>query len=718
MASLGLHLATRAAPGLRRRAIRDLDGLVEMLERGALTIDDTVRIAGWTTTAGRHLVAACLPPSFRAVAEAPWDAVRGATQIARIVRELHVEIAGRCVEALGVLGTHVAARSGLSLAIDDFLPAAELREVVEAAARESAQITARCHDGLITDVERFNQQVDIWQHASLIALMYARRGAPEPDPIAACVAAQAEPVPPEELRSMRGVIEVPFGDGMVMHMTGVLGHGIAAHEYFVRAVEGRHRARLSAEQQQLAGQLLAELDAAIGDAEIAAVDCGTTRGIRIRATAFEDHATGSLAARVTGCVAAEAVRDRTGTVLAPAGAALTPALAQRIETAQIASVLVRDVRTCEAVGGVCSRCFGLSPEDALWTCVGDDVGARAAAAIATAAGAAADRWNSPNKAAAHGIVNGSVSWGEAALYTLGGGIVRYVDVRLLPCPDEPARVGQVVGPARIDILGHGRTTESFALQFGDELLVPDGTQVAAGTDLVVRGHGTRSLRAAIPTGVEAVVRWSTRIMRTRDDGAVWTRLRFARGVQPVTLELLVDEVSTLTVEIDRDAVPIVETGAVVRRGDRLAWRFDEPRTRWAWGRAGIETLRAILDVRRLDRQPTALVAPCDATVIDIGQRWIVLRTTSERTLRLRRQPQTHVLVHVGDAVEAGEPLTPGERNHRALLHAWGEDRLAEHLRSELVHILGDSIPRAYLGLVLRAMLRGGQLRGIAGRDYL
>src|SRR5262249_44404622 len=136
--------------------------------------------------------------------------------------------------------------------------------------------------------------------------------------------------------------------------------------------------------------------------------------------------------------------------------------------------------------------------------------------------------------------------------------------------------------------------------------------------------------------------------------------------------------------------------------------------RWmCWPPAGIETLRAILDVRQLDRQPTALVAPYDATVMDIGQRWIVLRTSDDRTLRLRRQPRAHVLIHVGDAVEAGERLTDGERNHHALLHAWGEDRLGEHLLDELVLILGDSVPRAYLGLVLRAMLRGGQLRGIA-----
>lgn len=385
MASLGLHLATRTVPAMRGQAVRDLDGLIELIGRGALTVDRTVRIAGWTTTAGRHLVAACLPPSFRAVAEEPWSAVRGAREVARIVRELHVEIAGRCVEALELLGMRVAERSGLSLAIDDFLPPAEARAAADDASREVARLIAEYDGGRITDGERFNREVELWQRASVIARMYARRGAPDPDPLAACVAAMDEPVPPEEIRSMCGVIDIPFGDRVATHMTGTLGHGRGPHEYFVRAAAGRHSARVVAERQQLAGLLFTDLDAAIGDTEIVAVDCGTTRGVRIRATAFEDASPGSLAARIAGCVAAEPVRDRAGTVLAPAGAVLTPALANRIETARIASVMVRDVRTCEAIGGVCSRCFGPSPEDALWTCVGDAVGARAAAAIATAA---------------------------------------------------------------------------------------------------------------------------------------------------------------------------------------------------------------------------------------------------------------------------------------------------------------------------------------------
>jgi hypothetical protein len=281
------------------------------------------------------------------------------------------------------------------------------------------------------------------------------------------------------------------------------------------------------------------------------------------------------------------------------------------------------------------------------------------------------------------------------MHTIGGGTVTYVGVQLLPCPDEPTHVGQVIGPARLDLIWQDRVVESFALRGGDELLVADGAEVAPGTALVVRDDWQRALRAAIPDGVEAVVRWSEPLVETVDEVTGMRRVGFA-GDHPITVELLVD------------GAPIAT--ATLRRGDRLAWLWRARKLRDL--DTGIETVQAFLDVRRLGGEPTALVAPRDATVVDIGQRWLVLRTPDGRLLRLRRQPRTHMLVAIGDTVIAGDPLTGGERNHHALLHAWGEHRLAEHVMDELSLMFGNKVPRLYWSLALRAMLHGGKLCGI------
>jgi hypothetical protein len=158
-----------------------------------------------------------------------------------------------------------------------------------------------------------------------------------------------------------------------------------------------------------------------------------------------------------------------------------------------------------------------------------------------------------------------------------------------------------------------------------------------------------------------------------------------------------------TYELDRSGTPLVEAGAIVRRGDRLASVLRCPRGRDL--QVGFEALRALLDARSVDGW-MALVAPCDGVVESIEPRFVTLRTDDGRLRRLRIPIRrgSHVLVLAGDALRAGDPITNGERSHHALLHAWGEDRFAEHLIDELVQICGLAVPRVYWALAVRAML--------------
>jgi hypothetical protein len=295
--------------------------------------------------------------------------------------------------------------------------------------------------------------------------------------------------------------------------------------------------------------------------------------------------------------------------------------------------------------------------------------------------------------------------------TIGGGTVRYVDVRLLPCPEDPMRVGHCEWPGQIDILWHDSVVESFELRAGDELAVADGAEVAPDTELLANDPWSRLLRAAIPEGIEAIVHWSEPIDEVTDDVTGMTRVRFKQGPVTLTLHEHDGTAPLATYTVERDAAPLVETGAIVRRGDRLA-SMPRFRTRRELT-ADVETVRAWLDARPLDDEPRALIAPYDATVIDIDQHMIVLRSTAGRMLQLRRRSHAYVLVAVGDAVHAGDPLTDGERDHHALLHAWGADRFSEHLLDELELVCGRrAVPRVYWALVVRAMLADSRLRGI------
>jgi len=116
--------------------------------------------------------------------------------------------------------------------------------------------------------------------------------------------------------------------------------------------------------------------------------------------------------------------------------------------------------------------------------------------------------------------------------------------------------------------------------------------------------------AAIPDGIEAVVRWSEPLIETADAITGMPRVAFPAG-RAVTLELLADGAPIATTTM-RHVSPIALPGAVVRRGDRLAWIQQARQMRDL--HAGIETLRAIAscacDCRPARMSRSASTTPC------------------------------------------------------------------------------------------------------------
>lgn len=114
------------------------------------------------------------------------------------------------------------------------------------------------------------------------------------------------------------------------------------------------------------------------------------------------------------------------------------------------------------------------------------------------------------------------------MQTISGGTVHYIDVDLLPYPDDPRAAGQCSGPGTLALLWNGRVVEAFAVTPRDVMLVADGDVVAPGTELFARHFGTRWLRAAIPHGSEVIAVWSERLDEEDDPDTGLKRWRFRR----------------------------------------------------------------------------------------------------------------------------------------------------------------------------------------------
>ena len=112
--------------------------------------------------------------------------------------------------------------------------------------------------------------------------------------------------------------------------------------------------------------------------------------------------------------------------------------------------------------------------------------------------------------------------------------------------------------------------ESFGVRRGDYLLVADGATVAPRTTLVAHDPWSRRVRADIPHGVEATVRWSEAPVPVKENEVTGlVRYGFAPGEGDVTAALRHDG-GEVTIPVARDAIALVVDGDVVVRGQQLA----------------------------------------------------------------------------------------------------------------------------------------------------
>jgi len=383
---MGLYLATRTPPTGAPRAFRNAARLFEALSRSDLSHDDTVRVAGRVTTAGRFLAGQCLPPSVRgAFAGAPWDAWRVARALSYVARDLHVELAARAAEAFESLGRFVVERSGLSIALKDFAPPPK-RHAILAETRARHLDVQRMYDAdLLTDAERRNKQVDLWAEAAdRIRSAVGPLDIPNDALVPFEVSGDAKVY--QRLRAPTGLLPGRSGEIVELPVLHTPSEGISPHECMIVCMYGRSNTLAQTQRDHEAAALLGDLHAALSTIPVVVRDCGTRRGVRVRAVE-EPYGEAPVLrpVRIEGHVVSEDVVAPGGVVLALAGELITRTLAERIEYAAVPHVTLRDPRTCEADEGVCALCFGLDRDDATWPAPGDPVSERAAWSIAHAA---------------------------------------------------------------------------------------------------------------------------------------------------------------------------------------------------------------------------------------------------------------------------------------------------------------------------------------------
>ncbi|MCH7482853.1 MAG: DNA-directed RNA polymerase subunit beta', partial [Chloroflexi bacterium] len=391
---LGCYYLTQVRPEAKGTGhrFRDFDDVLVAYDAGLIDLQSEIKVRraeteeGWlTTTAGRIIFNEVLPTEELR----RYDQVMDKKALKELVVETYHtvgnEVTADTLDKIKDLGFRYATISGITIGITDIKVPEEKTAIIEVADRQVSALVEQYNQGLITDKERYNRTIAVWQDVGSQMDAVIQKHLPEFGGIYAMAhsGARGNEAQIKQMAAMRGLMSNPRGDIIELPIKSSFREGLSVLEYFISTHGARKGLADTALRTADSGYLTRRLIDVAQEVIVLEENCKTDRGVIIHAEASEeDIMIARLADRIIGRAAAAPVaHPETGEVLVDAGEIIDEAAAEIIEAAGVAEVPVRSPLTCEATRGICRICYGRAPATGHIALIGDAVGIMAAQSI-------------------------------------------------------------------------------------------------------------------------------------------------------------------------------------------------------------------------------------------------------------------------------------------------------------------------------------------------
>ena len=457
------------------------------------------------TTLGRAIFNEALPADYPFVGEL---ADKG--QISVIVNDLaerypKVEVAAT-LDRIKDAGFYWATRSGVTVALSDVLTPPSKAGILAGAEGKAAKVQSQYDTGLITDEERRQELIEIWNRATSEVATAMQDNMPVDNNINRMVSSGARGnwMQVRQIAGMRGLVSNPKGEIIPRPIVHSYREGLTVAEYFISTHGARKGLADTALRTADSGYLTRRLVDVSQDVIIREDDCGTSRGLDLSTNENVENA-------VYGRALATDVVTGAGEVLASAGDDVGDVLIAKLVEAGIEHIKVRSVLTCESAVGVCAACYGRSLATGKLVDIGEAVGIIAAQSI--------------GEPGTQLTMRTFHTGGVASADDITQGLPRVQELFEARTPKTASPIAEADGVITIEdsdrqrklILTPDNGDEPFAYTVlrRATLLVEDGQHVTLGTQLhvgsldpkeVLRVKGVREVQMHLVDGVQGVYR--------------------------------------------------------------------------------------------------------------------------------------------------------------------------------------------------------------------
>ncbi|MGY4790449.1 DNA-directed RNA polymerase subunit beta' [Pediococcus pentosaceus] len=304
--------------------------------------------------------------------------------IAEVYKQYKVTETSLLLDRMKDLGFYRSTLSGLTVGIADITNLPEKPEIIAAAHKQVATVTKQFRRGLITDDERYERVIGIWNDAKDDIQQRLMETFDPQNPIfmMSDSGARGNISNFTQLAGMRGLMAAPNGKIMELPILSNFREGLSVLEMFISTHGARKGMTDTALKTANSGYLTRRLVDVAQDVIVREKDCGTDRGLLISAIAEGNEMIEPLYDRILGRYTMKSVfNPENGETIIGPNEMINEAIAQQIIEAGVQEVTIRSAFTCNTAHGVCEKCYGRNMATGDRVEVGEAVGTVAAQSI-------------------------------------------------------------------------------------------------------------------------------------------------------------------------------------------------------------------------------------------------------------------------------------------------------------------------------------------------
>jgi len=680
------------------------------------------------TTTGRVIFNQIVPKEMGYINQLLIKKVFGGI-IGKIFMKLGNKVTAKFLDDLKDLGFRYSTAGGLSVSFADMIIPDEKVSLISKANKKVEAILNEHEMGVITDAERYNKIIDVWTHTTndvaraLMDKIKQHNKGFNSLHMMVDSGARGSQEQVRQLAGMRGLMMKPqktlsgqAGEIIENPIVANFKEGLSVLEYFISTHGARKGLADTALKTADAGYLTRRLVDVAQDVIISEIDCGTILGIEIKALKDVEEEREPLAERITGRFTQEDVYDpKTEEIIVAAGEIITESIAEKIADANIDSVYIRTVLTCESKRGVCLKCYGRNLSTGKPVEIGEAVGIIAAQSIGEPGTQLTLRTfhlgGTSSRIASQSQVESNID-----------GIVKFDKVNFVEKTEKDPFGGnditvKVVTGRRglIEIYDdNNRQLKKYDVPYGAELVVDDGQKIKKRQPIYNHDPYNSVILSDIPG-----------------------RIKFIDLIDGITLQQVTDEqtghVQKVVIESkDKNLNPSiliennkgdkksfnlpvrsylsVEEGENIEAGIILA-KISKQTTKSRDITGGLPRVTELFEAR--SPHESAVVSEIEGFVKfgarKKGSREILVVAPDGSDEKKYNVPlQKHILVQESDEIPAGEKITDGPINPHDILAIKGTSAVQEYLVNEIQDVYrlqGVKINDKHIEVIVKQMLQ-------------